>query len=136
MLDMLAVPLRLPIRRAIAVLLAGCPWLLITPSASALENLALKLPVGDITITAKVSELASPDALWAGSSDLAELNRATDGNYARLIQELFDIRLPKPPADGVPDAPMAQEIEVLLKQLIDVDPGNTQVSPVIPCKRA
>jgi len=127
MLVMLALPLRLSIRRASAVLLAGCPWLLITPSASALENLALKLPVADITVTAKVSELSSPDALWAGSSDLAELNRATDGNYARIIQELFDTPLPKPPADGVPDAPMAQEIEVLLKQLIDVDPGNTQV---------
>ena len=93
MLVMLAVPLRLSIRRAIAVLLAGSPWLLITSSASALENLSLKLPVVNITITAKVSELSSPDALWAGSSDMAELNRATDGSYARIVQELFDTPL-------------------------------------------
>ncbi len=64
MLVMLAVPLCLFIRRAIALLLAGSPWLLITPGASTLKYLALKLPVINIAITAKVSELSSPDSPW------------------------------------------------------------------------
>jgi predicted dienelactone hydrolase len=101
-----------------------------SPSAFAIENLVLKLPVIDLAITAKVSELASPDALLAGNSDLAQLDRATDGSYARTIKELLDMRLPKPPdgiANGIPQAAMTQEIEVILKQLIDVDPGKIQL---------
>jgi hypothetical protein len=58
---------------------------------------------------------------------LAEFNRATDCSYARIIQEIFDTPLPKPPADGVSNVPTAQEIEVLINQLIDVDSGNAQV---------
>lgn len=130
MLLMLSPSLRLHIWRVVAIILAGSPWLLIPPSAFAVENLVLKLPVVDLAITAKVSELASPDALWAGNSDLAELNRATDGSYARTINELLEMRLPKPSdgiADGISQAAMAQEIEVLLKQLIDVDPGKIQL---------
>lgn len=102
-------------------LLAGLALAIGSLPAQAVEVLQLQLPVlGDI-LSARVSELASPDALWAGSSDLAELNRATDGNFAGAIEDLVNYPLPQ---HDYQSSPMVQQIEVLLKQLIEVDPGQ------------
>jgi predicted dienelactone hydrolase len=91
--------------------------------AQAIEELRLRLPLLQENLTARVSELANPDALWAGTSDLAELNRATNGQYARSIQELLNAPLP---LQNDADSAMAQQGELLLRRLIDVDPGNHQ----------
>ncbi len=106
----------------------GAPALLLfglglaTP-ARAIEELRLRLPLLQQNLTARVSELATPEALWAGSSDLAELNRATNGEYARSIQELLNTALP---LQNDADSAMAQQGELLLRRLIDVDPGHHQ----------
>lgn len=71
----------------IAALLAPGP-------ARALETIQLKLPMLEDTFTIKVSELRDPQALMRGTSDLAELNRATDGRIGRQLSELLDSALP------------------------------------------
>lgn len=118
------------LRRLGLSLVAGGALTLGAPGASAIEVLKLRFPVIDETLTARVSELASPDALWAGTSDLAELNRATRGSYARALEQLLSLPLPKP---KLSDSEMAQQVEVLLRRLIDVDPGDRKLdaAPVL-----
>jgi len=60
----------------------------------ALETVDLRLPVLNMTFTVKLSELADPQRLLQGSSDLAELDRATDGKLGREMQQLFNTPLP------------------------------------------
>lgn len=80
--------------------------------------LGLRLAVMGEIITARVSELRSPEALWAGNSDLAELNRATDGRIAAAVFELAHEPLP---ALDYQSSVMVQQVEVLLSQLIETD---------------
>jgi len=98
-------------------LLAGLGFSGAAP-ARAVETLALKLPVIGELITARVSELKSQQALWAGDSDLAELNRATDGKIAAAIWEL--VHTPMPTVDYQGSA-MVQQIELMLSQLLEID---------------
>jgi len=103
------------------------------PPARAIEVLQLRLPLLDNTLSARVSELASPEALWAGNSDLAELNRATDGNFAGAIEDLVNYPLPQ---QDFQSSPMVQQVEVLLKQLIEVDPGAKGIIDPEPVRTA
>ena len=99
-------------------LLAGFSLGMNLQPAGAIEVVQLRLPLLEDTLSARVSELASPDALWAGNSDLAELNRATDGSFAEAISDLVNYELPQ---QNYQSSPMVQQVEVLLKQLIEVD---------------
>jgi predicted dienelactone hydrolase len=101
--------------------------------ARAVEVLQLRLPLLDDTLSARVSELASPEALWAGNSDLAELNRATNGNFAAAIEDLVNYPLPQQDYQG---SAMVQQMEVLLKQLIEVDPGVKGITDPEPVRSA
>lgn len=85
--------------------------------ARAVEELRLRLPMLGDTVTARVSELANAEALWNGISDLADLNRATDGQFARSVAEVVNHPLP------IKDfgSPMVLQVEVILRQLIEVD---------------
>jgi len=62
--------------------------------ASAIETIKLKLPMLQDTFSVKVSELRNPDALMQGTSDLAELNRATNGEIGRKLNQLLGSELP------------------------------------------
>ena len=115
--------------------LAGCAIGLLQPPARAAELLQLKLPVLGDTLSARVSELASPQALWAGNSDLAELNRATDGHFASAINDFINHPLPEI-QDGDGGFPMVQQMEVLLKQLIELDPGQGAIVDQEPINAA
>lgn len=64
------------------------------PPARALETVELQLPLLNTTFTVKLSELADPQQLMRGNSDLAELDQATDGKLGRQLQQLFDSPLP------------------------------------------
>jgi predicted dienelactone hydrolase len=88
-------PLPSLLRRPLLALLLGmaAPVGWITPAA-ALERVELHLPLLDLYFDVKVSELGSPAALANGSSDLAEIDRATDGALGRRITELFAAPLP------------------------------------------
>lgn len=92
-------------------LLIGCSFGMNHQPARAIEVLQLRLPLLDDTLSARVSELASPEALWAGNSDLAELNRATDGSFAASIQDVVNYPMPQ---QDYQTNPMVQQVEVLL----------------------
>jgi len=109
----LSKPFRFP-RPATAL---GSVLLLASGSARAIDVLQIRLPLLQEDFYVRIEELASPDALWAGRSDLAELNRATNGAYALRLQELLNHPLPM--QDHL-DTPMVRQVELLLKRLIDV----------------
>ncbi|MEN9766192.1 alpha/beta hydrolase family protein [Vulcanococcus sp.] len=56
--------------------------------ARALEQVVLELPNLNSTFTLSISELRNPEALMAGDSDLAELDRAASGAIGRSIAAL------------------------------------------------
>ena len=119
------VPLISRLRRAgLTLTLLAATGIAGAAPASAVEVLLLRLPLLEDRLSARVSELSSPDSLWAGSSDLAELNRATDGHFAGAIQDLVNYPLPQ---QDFQNSPMVQQIEVLLKQLIEVDGGGADI---------
>ncbi|MFZ9462039.1 MAG: alpha/beta hydrolase family protein [Vulcanococcus sp.] len=70
-----------------ATLLSAAP-------ARAIEEVVLKLPLLQNTFRLKVSELGSSEALLRGNSDLAELDRASDGRIGRQLQALLTKPLP------------------------------------------
>ena len=51
--------------------------------ARAIEEVLIELPLLDSSFSVRVSELKSPQALMAGRSDLAELDRASMGPSVR-----------------------------------------------------
>jgi len=99
--------------------------------ASAVEVVGVRLPLLGEILTARTSELRSAEALWAGDSDLAELDRATDGRIARAIANLVHEPLPQ---QDFQSSAMVQQLEVLLSQLVQVDqlPGRRlDAKPVV-----
>ncbi len=62
--------------------------------ARALEEIQLRLPLLETNFTIKVSELGSRKLLRQGNSDLAELDRASNGALGRKLEQLFDTPLP------------------------------------------
>lgn len=62
--------------------------------ARAIDQVVLDLPLLEIGFTVSLRELQDPAALWNGQSDLAELNRASDGAVGRRLIEVFDTPLP------------------------------------------
>jgi predicted dienelactone hydrolase len=98
--------------------------------AGAVELVGLRLPLLGEVITARVSELGSSEALWNGNSDLAELNRATEGRFADALSQVVHQPLPFQDLHG---SAMAQQVSVLLSQLLEVEPdsgASTQGAPV------
>ena len=75
-----------------AALLVGVPFL--PQPAAALEQIDLLLPLLETTFTIKLSELQNPGGLLTGSSDLAELDQATNGGVGRRLVEFFNYPLP------------------------------------------
>ena len=94
--------------------------------AAAVETLYLQGPLGLQRLSVNLQELSSPEALWSGSSDLAELNRATDGRLGRSLQTLLTTPLPLPVQLGL-DNPMARQVEMLVQSL--VEPAERQWQP-------
>jgi predicted dienelactone hydrolase len=62
--------------------------------ARALEEVQLQLPLLEVGFTVRVSELGDSAKLFNGSSDLAELDRATNGMLGARLTELFGTSLP------------------------------------------
>lgn len=111
--------------------LAGLTALLIpllTPvAADALETIKLRLPMLQETLTVKVSELRDPNALLQGSSDLAELDRATNGAIGRKLNALLGSQLPLQMRSLVRNAvgsALLDQVLLLLAALGEVDGIN------------
>ena len=118
------------------VVLSSLAWVLgllpATP-ARAIEELTLRLPVLDLSLSARVSELQSPQALWAGDSDLAQLNRAFRGRYAAQVGELLQTPLP---LQQDADNPMTRQATLLLRSLVDVDAAEPDLLAADPVQIA
>jgi predicted dienelactone hydrolase len=82
--------LRRVTRLVAGLLLAALP----VEPARALETIRITLPMMQETFTLKVSDLRDPRAMDAASSDLAELNRATNGAIGRSLASMLDSDLP------------------------------------------
>jgi len=61
--------------RSLALLLG----LVLAPPVRALEMIEIRLPVVDTNVSVRLEELRSPQSLEEGTSDLAQLDQATDG---------------------------------------------------------
>ncbi|MEN9388288.1 MAG: hypothetical protein RLZZ255_1264 [Cyanobacteriota bacterium] len=62
--------------------------------AQALEEVGVEQPLVENKLTVKLSELKNPEALLQGSSDLAELDRASDGQLGRKLLKLLNQPVP------------------------------------------
>jgi predicted dienelactone hydrolase len=62
--------------------------------ALALDEVVVELPLLDNTLTVKLSELKSPEALLNGTSDLAELDRASNGELGGKLLKLLNHPVP------------------------------------------
>jgi predicted dienelactone hydrolase len=87
----------------------------------AIEELKIVLPVINENVSVKLNELANPDALWAGNSDLAQLNRATNGSYANSLLEILNSPLP---IQEDLDSALIRQGLVLIRQLLEIDGVN------------
>jgi predicted dienelactone hydrolase len=103
--------------------------LLLAPLAPvrALEEVVLRIPLIDTGFTLKVSELSSPEALRAGNSDMAELDRATDGAVGRQLWEVLNHPVPLTLTrivDGSVGSPLVEQAMLVLSTLGQVE-GHT-----------
>lgn len=108
-------------RRIPACLLVGLS--LTAAPARALETVKLQLPVLKTDFTVKVSELASPQRLFSGNSDLAQLDQATGGRIGRELSHLMTSPLPLPVRKLVNNAvgtPLFDQVMLLTSSLVQV----------------
>ena len=99
------------LRRLLASL-AALPFGLAALPAQAIETVQLQLPLLHLSFSVHLSELENPEALWRGTSDLADLNRASRGALGRQLQEVFDTPLPlqtQQVVDQVVGTPLLQQ---------------------------
>ncbi|MFM7087009.1 MAG: alpha/beta hydrolase family protein [Cyanobium sp.] len=109
-------------RYGLSALLAGL--CLAAAPAQALETLRIRMPLLDTAFTLKVSELASPQRLWAGSSDLAELDRATNGQIGRRLQTLLQAPLPltvRSLVERSRGTPLFTQVMLLVSSLVQIE---------------
>ncbi|NDG75166.1 MAG: alpha/beta hydrolase [Synechococcaceae bacterium WB8_1B_136] len=80
---------------AVATRLGAALWMAVgSLPALAIERVELRLPFVDVGFSVKVSELSNPQALLSGTSDLADLDRATNGAIGRQLSQVFQTPLP------------------------------------------
>jgi len=98
--------------------------LLNPPSARAIETIKLRLPLLDTDFLIRVSELRSPQALMAGDSDLAELDRATNGVIGQKLKAVMQSNLPLELGAVMRNAqgsPLLEQVLLLVGALGDID---------------
>jgi predicted dienelactone hydrolase len=97
--------------------------------AAALEQVELQVPLLQLSFRVKLSELGDPNLLLRGTSDLAEIDRATDGALGRRIGELFATPLPLSTQELVlhsANTPMFEQVLLMASTLGSIDgvPAN------------
>ena len=104
--------------------LAAAAALLAPTSARAIETIKLRLPLLETDFVIRVSELRSPQALMAGDSDLAELDRATGGAIGQKLKAVMQSNLPLELGAVVRNAqgsPLLEQVLLLVGALGDID---------------
>ena len=101
--------------------------------AAALETVKLRLPMLQTSFTLRLSELTSSAALMAGHSDLAEMDRASDGALGRSLVGLFQTPLPLQNTavlDETVAQPLVQQVLLMVSTFGTIDGmGPEQLSP-------
>ena len=101
--------------------------------AAALETVKLQLPMLQTSFTLRLSELSSPAALMAGRSDLAEMDRASDGALGRSLVALFQTPLPLQSTavlDQSVAQPLVQQVLLMVSSFGKIDGlGPEALSP-------
>jgi predicted dienelactone hydrolase len=114
-------------------LVAGAALLLGAAPVVALEELELRLPLIDDILVIRLDELSSAEDLLAGSSDLAELDRASDGVIGPKVLRLFNHPIQLPPGvakglQGSVGSPLLREALLATTALVRVDGVPTDLS--------
>ena len=112
--------------RALRILATGigAAALLGPAPARAIENINLRLPLLETDFSIRVAELRSPEALIAGDSDLAELDRATRGEIGRRLKAVVNSNLPleiKAVFRESKGSPLLDQVLLLVGALGDID---------------
>lgn len=104
---------------------------LLSPAARAVDEVIIQLPLVQNTFTLKVSELSSPQSLLQGNSDLAELDRASDGALGRQLLAVLNKPLPlgfTRLADSAVGSPMLEQALLIISSFGRVDDQPTDLS--------
>ncbi len=112
-----------PLRPLMALLLGGGALLAAIP-ARALEEIQLSLPLVETPFTIQISELRDQRSLLSGTSDLADLDRATNGAIGRRLVEAFQTPLPLPVkafAEQSVGSPLVNQVLLLLSSAVVVE---------------
>ena len=111
----------MPFPRPLGLLALG---LLLTPPARALDRIDIRLPGVESNLSVRLSELRSPQSLLQGSSDLAELDQATDGAFGDQLLRVFQAPLPIP-VDAVvresAGSPLLDQVLLIVEALVQVE---------------
>jgi predicted dienelactone hydrolase len=99
---------------------------LAAPPARALEVLEVRIPLLDTSLEIRLNELTDAASLWQGNSDLAELDRATDGALGRKIIRFLNDPLPissvaRESLSKAAGSPLLQQALMALSFLVDLD---------------
>jgi predicted dienelactone hydrolase len=113
---------RVPFLRLPALLL-GVGALLVAAPARALEQIELRLPLLDTPFTVSLGELMDQRTLLTGTSDLAQLDQATNGEIGRKLVKAFRTPLPLPVrafAEQSVGSPLVNQVLLLLSALVEI----------------
>ena len=117
--------------RALAMGLCSAA-LLAPPAARSIETIRLRLPLLETDFLIRVSELRSPAALLAGDSDLAELDRATNGVIGQKLKAVLQSNLPlelKAVLLNAKGSPLLDQVLLLVGALGDIDGLPEPIEP-------
>ncbi|WP_254930646.1 alpha/beta fold hydrolase [Cyanobium sp. BA20m-14] len=106
--------------------------LLAPPAARSIETIRLRLPLLETDFLIRVSELRSPAALLAGDSDLAELDRATNGVIGQKLKAVLQSNLPlelKAVLLNANGSPLLEQVLLLVGALGDIDGLPEPIEP-------
>jgi predicted dienelactone hydrolase len=107
----------------LSALLPLAPW----APVRALEEVVVRVPLLETGLTVKVSELSSLESLRNGTSDLAELDRATNGSLGRQLWEVLNQPVPLTLTrivDGSVGSPLVDQAMLVLSSIGQVE-GRT-----------
>ena len=116
--------------RAIALLALVGPVIPTAP-ALALEEVVIELPLLKTQLTVKLRELKSAEALRQGSSDLAELDRASTGAVGRRVIALLRQPVPlsvKQVTGGSMGSPLVEQALLVLSSIGIVEGRSADLS--------
>jgi len=106
--------------------------MLAPPAARSIETIRLRLPLLETDFLIRVSELRSPAALLAGDSDLAELDRATNGAIGQKLKAVLQSNLPlelKTVFRNANGSPLLDQVLLLVGALGDIDGLPEPIEP-------